>query len=208
MNLYLPPDYISRTVPQPFPDIDDGLSWQQAVYDAARQDYRGGLVVDIGCGRARKLCASWAPGETLGYDTLETVTWLQAHHADRRWKVANLESDILDLPTETTTVICADVVEHLVDPLPLMKTLARAHKQGAKVFLSTPDRVEEHGFAHRGPPPNTAHVREWSLSEFKLFCAPYLGTGDYLLVPSHDTTSARKTVLAIWGGDNTIRVTP
>lgn len=193
----LPPDYVSRAAPEPFPDVDDGLSWQQAVYDAALAAYRGGLVVDIGCGRARKLCV-WVPEVTLGIDVPATVDWLRAYWPDRRWEAADLEAEPMTFPLATRLVICADVIEHLVNPLPLMQTLQNSLMDGATVFLSTPDRVAEHGKAHRGPPPNVAHVREWTLTEFQAFCQPWLGAGEYSLVPPHNHTTAAKTIMAIF----------
>lgn len=77
--------------------------------------------------------------------------------------------------------MCSDVIEHLLDPLPLVRSLVRLSQRAPFVVVSTPDRERARGLLHMGPPCNLAHVREWTLGELgRLFAqeglvSPYLG---------------------------------
>jgi hypothetical protein len=56
-------------------------------------------------------------------------------------------------------VICADVIEHLPDPVPLVRNLASLAERSRAVVVSTPDRALVGGPHHLGPPGNPSHAR-------------------------------------------------
>jgi hypothetical protein len=65
-------------------------------------------------------------------------------------------------------IICADVLEHLIDPDPAIRLIRRCAHAGTLVLLSTPDRRRRRGRGcMRSDKPE--HVREWSRDEFLRF---------------------------------------
>ena len=96
-------------------------------------------------------------------------------------------------------VVCADVIEHLMNPNPLLGMIHGMLIQGSKaVVLSTPERDLTYGIGHFGPSPNLCHVREWNVEEFRRvlegtgFKVAHLG-----LTPSNDAGFGAKTILAV-----------
>ena len=71
-NFFIKPGYRARTQPEYYADIhDDGTIWQPEVYPlAATLAYQYGCryIIDIGCGRARKLAALHPEFEIIGLD--------------------------------------------------------------------------------------------------------------------------------------------
>ena len=67
-------------------------------------------------------------------------------------------------------IILADVIEHLEDPRPLLRTIRRLLKRHhlSRLVASTPDRYLIDGDGAVGLPKNPKHVRQWTLSEFGL----------------------------------------
>ena len=64
-------------------------------------------------------------------------------------------------------VVCSDVIEHLVDPEPLIENLRSWLDYAPIVILTTPERDLVRGPNDLGPPINPSHVREWSLAELE-----------------------------------------
>jgi hypothetical protein len=62
--------------------------------------------------------------------------------------------------------VCADVIEHLLNPLPLLASVISELQQGGTLIISTPDREGLRGSRNRHS-PKAEHVREWSKSEFR-----------------------------------------
>jgi hypothetical protein len=120
-------------------------------------------------------------------------------HPDAEFIEIDLEADGAELPVDANgaIIICADVIEHLRRPEHLLERLQAALDDGAHlVLLSTPERDLWWGFAHRGPPPNEGHVREWNSAEFNALLAACRFTGQIELVQSNDVGPERKTILA------------
>ncbi len=203
-DLFIPDDYVSRETMEPFDDVDDGLVWQDAVYAEAKK-YAEGLVIDIGCGRAREW-RDFQLGHVLGVDRPEVLAALDVP----LWKTvaANFEEG---LPEEVfaaaprgrctdsydVVVVCADVIEHLKDPRPLLQGLRKLRWNGCKIIISTPDRSLIPGARPQGPPLNPGHVREWTLDEFRelLQFHDFMG-GSYTHVAPHAGTQRVETILA------------
>lgn len=165
----LPPKYHSQT-PKDFDDTTPPTTgpgswvWQPDVVpftvDFARL---GGVhrVLDIGCGSGRKW-AGIADLEVIGFDRAEIVAAVTDIVA---WPV-DLESAATIPHADGSLLLCSDVIEHMVDPIPLLRTLRQTLDDGAvALVLSTPDRVLTRGSRHLGPPPNQYHAREWALDE-------------------------------------------
>jgi len=178
-NFGLPPKYKPRL--QPRFDNHDGLAelgvvFQPDVYDLAAFLARGTgcrYLVDVGCGHADKICQRHGEFEVIGLDTPENVAWCRDHFSFGQWLPVNLEEEQCELLPEEVlneaVIICADVIEHMIDPLPLVRTLRGWLSRARYCVLSTPDRHLVRGRWHQGPPKNPCHVREWKASELKRF---------------------------------------
>jgi SAM-dependent methyltransferase len=89
-------------------------------------------------------------------------------------------------------VLCADVIEHLLDPDPCLDFMRRHLAPGGLLLISTPERI-----ALRGKDcmdcPHPMHVREWSFAEFGRFLASRrFEVADHLLLPQQRISPARK----------------
>src|SRR6185369_17877571 len=97
---------------------------------------------------------------------------------------------------KNSLLICADVIEHLVNPMPLIHILQESLKVASYAVISTPDR-EVFGQAPMGPPWNPSHVREWTKDEF----TSWLKQEGFIIQQVSMTRSQR-----IGGGQETITV--
>jgi 2-polyprenyl-3-methyl-5-hydroxy-6-metoxy-1,4-benzoquinol methylase len=175
-NYFIKAGYIAREEPAYFEDAKAGVIYQPDVYPFAA-DLAGQMkcrtIIDIGCGRAMKLAKLHEQNPErsyVGVDFGENIAWCKANHKFGIWVEANLEQSNTvrwKCPVvEEALILCSDVVEHLVNPVPLLQMIRALLQQGARVFvLSTPDRDRINGPLHTGPPPNPCHVREWNLAE-------------------------------------------
>ncbi len=179
--------------------------WQPDVYVTAAgitERLGFGRIVDVGCGNGEKLVMLHPRFEIVGIDIGENLRLCRERYPERQWIEHDLDSDAL-LPLEpevfrSSVVVCADVIEHLVNPERLLAKLRRACDEGACVVLSTPERELLWGVSHAGPPPNPAHVREWSTGELAAFLASEgFGHGVLTLTRSHDRSPLRSTILAV-----------
>src|SRR5205823_3527718 len=120
-----------------------------------------------------------------------TISWVRERYPDRTWVEASF--DEVNVPP-ADLVICADVIEHVADPEALMRFLVSATTDW--IVISTPDRdlVYSGRSKYRfGPPSNPAHVREWTMSEFRAF------VGRFLLVERHEITNPEQATQMIVG---------
>ncbi|MBR0679958.1 glycosyltransferase [Roseomonas eburnea] len=161
---------------------DSAVVWQEDVYRFARlvADETGpARIVDIGTGSGVKLQSSFAghPAATLQTDWHDDRMPLPDGAAMGSFLPVNLEEfgDLERLeaaldPREPTLFILSDVIEHLQDPRPLLRTLRRLLKlhAGNRLVISTPDRERVDGARADGLPDNRGHVRQWTLNEFGL----------------------------------------
>jgi hypothetical protein len=172
MAYFLKEGYQERERPSYLVDSPrrDGIIGQPMVYPAAARLAREldcSSIVDIGCGWAGKLVELHPEFELVGIDygpniehcrTFGFGTWIE-------W---DIERDPLpDVPVEDAVIVCADVIEHLVDPSKLLHALRTLLQGAAAGLLSTPERDLTRGVNHFGPPQNVHHVREWNMDEFR-----------------------------------------
>lgn len=145
---------------------------QPDVYPLARAiGCRSGAVriIDVGCGQAGKLLRLANDFELIGIDVRTNIETRRALGSEHRWIEWDPESSP-PLPldpalADRAIVICADVIEHLIDPRPLLSGLRLLVEQGATLVLSTPGRNRTRGIEDLGPPASTHRVREWMLVE-------------------------------------------
>jgi SAM-dependent methyltransferase len=177
----LPADYVERPEPAYFDDslyFDSEIVHQPEVYEAASFFARAPgrtTIIDIGCGNGRKLRGVQA-ARHVGVDFGANISFCRRHFPSwGEWIDADLSRPdcikIAGLVENSCVVVCADVIEHMVDPEPLVALLAECHRRGAIVVTSTPDRARVHGAGHNGPPSNKSHVREWALAEYDAYLA-------------------------------------
>ena len=180
-DLFLPDGY--RTNPPASADRDGTPYWetglahndvryQVPVYRLVTRRVRAitpRLVMDIGCGSGDKLVEFLPPLPTrvVGVDQESAIRLARERFPQVEWCSGDLDSDsfwddLLGLRPGLT--ICADVIEHLVDPVALLDRLHRLIGEGLLV-LSTPDRSRLENRNALGPPGNPRHVREWTMDE-------------------------------------------
>jgi len=167
--LCLPADYKSRrayNVALKTTDFSQICVYRYAA-EIAAADPAVRTVLDWGCGTGWKLLELFGHLDTLGADVDYRLPMLQARFPARRWAVC-------PVPIDADLVLCVDVIEHLDDPLDLLRQFAAGTWR--HLVISTPERerVAKHKCESRhaarrqlaGPPANRWHVREWTASEF------------------------------------------
>jgi SAM-dependent methyltransferase len=178
--------YQSRLDNTFFDDSSFEDEWQREVYQFAREiadREQLNSVFDIGCGSGFKLMKYFADRSTVGLDLEPTVRKLKERYPDRMWMACDFSTVPRGSPD---LVICSDVIEHLVDPNPLLafiQSLAPRY-----VIFSTPERNLLRVGSHDGPPCNTAHVREWSMPEFRAYVESAFEVMDHFISNSGQCT--------------------
>ncbi|AWN45918.1 hypothetical protein DK419_05950 [Methylobacterium terrae] len=173
----LPDDYVTRKEEIYFDDVPQAHSdiiYQPEVYDFAEfllKSTKRSKIIDIGCGSGRKLCSVQAE-KRIGIDFGPNIAACKDLHGNQaEWHDADFTDasciSLSEMADYDSVVVCADVVEHIIDPGVLIALLKACFERGAIVVTSTPDRIRVRGDDHRGPPPNPSHIREWSLDEYK-----------------------------------------
>lgn len=108
------------------------------------------VVVDVGCGEGGNLifCASLG-AEVIGVD-IDAETLGKAEEAlaavnprAMRFAVAPAET-VPVADGEATRVICTEVLEHVEDPMVVMRELYRIGAPGALYLIAVPDELQEH----------------------------------------------------------------
>jgi glycosyltransferase involved in cell wall biosynthesis len=172
-NYCIRPDYISRTETKYKDMCNRPEIYQRKVYELARQiavDQKLKTIADIGCGGGQKLLEFMSEFDTVGIDLEPTVRQLRQRYPNRRWKT----------PEEITSagpadmVICADVIEHVLNPDEIIRSILRLNPK--VVVISTPDRdylVKKYQHSEIGPPKSEFHIREWSRPEFHAYMSQY-----------------------------------
>lgn len=153
--------------------IAESGKWQHHVYLwAARMavDRRAASVLDVGCGVCTKLVKHIAPlcGDVTGMDQPAALAAARALGVRLALDPIDLERPPESLGRTFDLIICADVVEHLLDPDPMLRMIRSGmHARSVAVF-STPERDRERGRACMSS-DKPEHVREWSRPEFRAF---------------------------------------
>lgn len=126
------------------------------------------LVVDVGCGDGAQIqwCAQRGPHVIAVDIDAEALGQVRSRLADSPARTVEvIEARGEDLPLDdgvATKVICAEVLEHVDDPVPVLAELARIGAPGALYLLTVPGALGEKLQEHVAPPsyfepPN--HIR-------------------------------------------------
>ena len=163
--------------PRFFDDTPLKDQWQDEVYRHARDRFEHNnyqSVLDLGTGSGYKLIKYFGTKhDVVGIDLHPTTRWLNVNYPARTW--LPFSSDII--VTGYDLLVCADVLEHVVDPDIIMTYIRNA---GPKlVVLSTPDR--DRLPTPNGPPSNPCHCREWSFAEFQMYVGVYFNIIDHFI---------------------------
>lgn len=183
--LCIHPYYERRPNADAFDDRPMRAEWQRAVYQFARDYARRHhfrSVVDFGCGSGFKLMRYFSGFQTIGVELEPCLTFLRETYPDRDWREGPgiPPADIL---------VCADVIEHMRDPVSFLQQLACAPIRAA--ILSTPalEILAERGQSPRlGPPNNRCHVNEWTTLEFGDFIAMHMTVTHHIVVSARQGT--------------------
>ncbi len=133
------------------------------------------VIADVGCGSGFKLLKYFSNFKTVGFEIEPNFESLKSRFPDRMWYYGNFSTSS-NLPF-FDIVICADVIEHLVDPDQLLNWLR--HLDFKYLVISTPDKDKLPLYqipstqSQTGPPLNPHHIREWSFSEFKKYISHF-----------------------------------
>lgn len=170
---------------------DDASYFQVDVYRFAKiliveKNIRS--VLDIGCGFGNKLREFIMPvcKDITGIDSEYCIDHCKRTHQFGTWIVDDIENSHLHLHRTFDLILCADVIEHLLEPNNLLDYIRLCSDSRTLIILSTPERDKVAGGRTMGPPANPAHVREWNASEFHDY-VEYAGFEimDHRLVRSH-----------------------
>lgn len=176
--------YKPRNFIKHFDDTRNTDKYQRGVYEYALKvcnlfQYR--RVIDFGCGSGYKLVHFFDKYDTLGIDLDVTVKWLREKYPDRAWATLE-ECGEEDLACDM--LICADVIEHVLDPDLFCAELRKI--QFRRAIISTPERDLYAGPEHMGPPSNSHHVREWNGREFCAYMSTQFRVVHHGLSGHHD----------------------
>ena len=170
--------------------------YQYDVYKFAADLMRGpgvASVLDVGSGPPLKL-KSLLPAKPLA---LHLVDQAQSARLAARllpaatFTAADLETVDLDLGRRFDLVICADVIEHLLDPDPCLRFIRRHLSRAGVLLISTPERDILRGRECRSS-PHPMHVREWNRAEF----ASFLQSRDWRVI-SHRNLPQQRTAAPV-----------
>lgn len=203
--------YVSREAAQYFEDIaadTSGIVHQPDVYALA--GYLGRKfgcthILDIGCGRGKKLAGLHPEFAIVGVDHGTNIAFCRKQYSFGKWVERDLEKPQVDLLPPTvmarTLVICSDVIEHLSEPFALLQTLDCCLEHAPAAVLTTPERDLVRGPDDHGPPANVAHVREWNRTEFaKLLDRHHFRKVFLGLTCNNSRDLEKKTILSILHG--------
>tara|TARA_R110000796_G_scaffold34373_2_gene88832 strand:- start:1266 stop:1883 length:618 start_codon:yes stop_codon:yes gene_type:complete len=163
--------------------------YQDKVYELFRKvvnecEISNPTISDLGAGSGFKL-EKWFPEFTgeqvIGYDLEPTISLLRKKYPNKTWVTSNFES----IPFKTDLLICADVIEHVMNPDELMSYIMKMNPE--HLVISTPDRdllVQLIQRDNNGPPKNPYHVREWSFGEFAEYISQFFDIIEHINDPS------------------------
>lgn len=124
-------------------------------------------VMDVGCGPPYKLAGLLKKTDATVQlvDQPNTADFASRIMPSAQFASANLETIDLNLGQRFDVIICADVIEHLVDPDPCLAFIRNHLAPTGQLFISTPERDVLRG-KKCADSPHPMHVREWNRSEF------------------------------------------
>ncbi len=210
-RLHLKPGYRSRTALSPAagqPTVPAGAVPLPQVYlFAARlaRELGADTVIDLGCGYGEALAALAPDLDLIGVDRPEVIAECQRRQRHGQWLVLDLETDT-PLPVSPerlarSVIVCANVIEHLSDPSPLLERLRQLLAHAPAAVLTTPERDLLHGRAHLGPPVDESRWREWNSEELDRLLSEHGLSVEFLgETLDHSRSRTATTQLALLAG--------
>lgn len=163
--------------PSHYNDINAKDEAQKEVYSFVRgfmDIHNLKTIVDIGCGSGYKLMKYFDDLNTVGIEVEPCYSYLKEKYPSRVWiESGETERSFSKESFSCDVVICCDVIEHIIDPRTLVDFIKSI--DFTYLVISTPDRDvlrTMNGYGEQaffGPPINSAHVMEWTSSEFYRF---------------------------------------
>lgn len=147
--------------------------FQHDVYAQAIQEmsnFSKPKILDVGSGPPTKLSSMLVENSAKVYliDQPNTENIAKELMPEANFVAANLEEVDCVLDTQFDIVICADVIEHLVNPDPCLRFIRDHLSPSGLLYISTPERdiLRGRDCMHS---PHPMHVREWNQEEFQQF---------------------------------------
>lgn len=123
------------------------LNPQRLAFITERQSLSGGGVVDIGCGggilsEAMARAGAKVTAIDLAGDALE-VARLHALEAEIQidYRLQSAEQLAAEMPASQDAVTCLEMLEHVPDPVSVLRACVDLLKPGGRLFLSTLNRT-------------------------------------------------------------------
>jgi SAM-dependent methyltransferase len=178
--------------------------YQYDVYKFAGElikKYNFQVGIDLGCGPGTKGKWFLEPNlkELILIDQPNCKAIAQKTIPNTKFIGVDLENLTLRLNEKVDIIICADVIEHLANPIPTIKFCLHSIKKGGYIILSTPERDVLRGEGCLES-PHPAHVREWNHIEFrKLLESVGLKVIEHKLIPPKKLSAISKLGLNVFG---------
>ena len=125
-------------------------------------------VLDLGCGAGVKLnkIITRITSNIIGIDKEEAVEYCKSTYKLGRYYVDDFEMPSLVLSENIDLIICADVIEHLLNPDAILNYIKKYSNKKTYILFSTPERDLLRGQdCMESSKPE--HIREWNSKEFK-----------------------------------------
>lgn len=152
--------------------LQNASDYQYYVYDLARKLFTAHQlkkVADVGCGPAvkTKIFFDGLGSEIALFDQEGIQSVAESQLPTARFLAVDLESCEPSADGNADLVICADVLEHLQNPVPCIEFCKSLVTREGLVIFSTPERDQLRGTdCYESGHPQ--HVREWNSREFRL----------------------------------------
>ncbi len=127
-------------------------------------------VLDSGCVATVKLIKFILPGcqEVYGSDQEVIIEFCRKKFGLNTFFADDIENSKLDLKKKFDLIICADVIEHLLNPDKLITYIKKFSHTETIIIITTPERDTRRGRnCYYSPKPS--HIREWNNIEFKSY---------------------------------------
>lgn len=216
-SFFIKSGYVSRSHPSYL--IDDladskGITHQPHVYPFAAflaRKFGCSRIIDIGCGSAKKLIKLHPEFEIIGIDNGTNIEYCRNEYDFGEWIEFDFEQPksltISDKVLQESTIICSDVIEHLVNPSNMHTVLKNWMNYAPVCLLTTPERDLGRGENDNGPPANPHHVREWNMKELEQFFHPFASQLSFVgLTANNDQEFSKNTIMLVIEKNRSINI--
>jgi hypothetical protein len=181
------------------------LARQPDVYPFVAHLARGfecSAIVDLGARGVAQLAKLSDEFDIVGIGSGATIPAAHErcpHGEWVEWDFASV-SALPSVDLARAAVVCSDILEHMLDPSPLLEALTRLADEATIAVVSTPARRP----GEIGPPDDPAHVREWSLSELERLLETWGANGELagLTLTTEGSLERQTSLVVLHGGDD------